>query len=459
MATKSSIGGTKVLLLIADHLLQQQTQKLLEEKGLHVFSHPSSKDVEEVLQSLNPHLIVCDLQTPGLNWKGFLSAVKENSSPAPLILLTRSDSVTEAMEALKDGAYDCIRIPYHPLDFTVRIHRALEEHRVKQEVQNLKREIDYRRNSDYIVGTSRPIQHLLGRILVVSDKDISVLIEGESGTGKELVARAIHYNSSRAKQPFVAVNCAAIPDNLIENELFGHEKGAYTGADALKQGLFEQADQGTIFLDEVGELGRAMQAKFLRVLETGEVRRLGGTKDFRVNVRVIAATHRNLQEMVAQGLFREDLYYRLNIFLITLPPLRERMEDLPALIQHFITKFNAELSKEIQGISSEALQKMVVYSWPGNIRELENKIKQGMIMARGVQLLPEDISIDPLSGSPGVKPMGEAKREFEKNYLIGLLQKTDGNIARAARLAGKERKDFYEALKRHKIQPHSFRAE
>ncbi len=457
MTRRDSEDEARVLLLMTEGSDRDQTGSILKSSGIAVRILQDESLIQQAIASYNPHLVLYRLDSDRVSWRRIMATMRRGTFRIPLILLGSTDSTEEAISCLDAGVYDYIQRPFHPVDFVIRVRKALEEIRGQQEIQNLKREMDFRRNSDYIVGNSRSVQNLLGKILLVADKDISVLIEGESGSGKELVARSIHYSGLRARRPFVALNCAAIPEDLMANELFGHEKGAYTGADELKKGLFEQADGGTIFLDEVAELDRSVQAKFLRVLESGEVRRVGGTRGFKVDVRVVAATHRSLKEMVSQGLFRDDLYYRLNIFPIRIDPLRERSEDIPLLLQHFITKFNAELSLQVRGIQPDALQKLMCYSWPGNVRELENKVKQAMILARGIYLVKDDLSIESDAVGPAVKPMVTAKKEFERNYLVDLLKTTRGNISQAARLAGKERKDFYEALRRNQIEPGTFR--
>ncbi|HEY7817537.1 MAG TPA: sigma-54 dependent transcriptional regulator, partial [Vicinamibacteria bacterium] len=287
--------------------------------------------------------------------------------------------------------------------------------------------------------------------------DVPVIIYGESGTGKELVARAIHYTGKRADRPFVVENCGAIPENLIENELFGHVKGAYTDARTDQKGLFEEAHGGTLFLDEIGELPLPLQVKFLRVLQDGEFKRIGSTRAIKVDVRVIAATNKDLIQAISEKTFREDLFYRLNVIPIHLPPLRDRKEDIPLLINHFLTEFNKELGKNVEGFSPAAIQKMMTYQWPGNIRELKNKVKQAMVLTRNNVITAEDLFFHVPVSSNKFQSFKEAKREFEKEYISQVLRICQGNISQAARLARKDRKDFYDVMKKYGIQPEVFR--
>ena len=291
----------------------------------------------------------------------------------------------------------------------------------------------------------------------MAQNDVPVIIYGESGTGKELVARAIHYTGKRADRPFVVENCGAIPETLIENELFGHVKGAYTDARTDQKGLFEEAHGGTLFLDEIGELPVTLQVKFLRVLQDGEFKRIGSTRPIRVDVRVIAATNKDLIQAIAEKSFREDLFYRLNVIPITTPPLRDRKEDIPLLINQFLTDFNKELGKAVEGFSPAAIQKMMTYQWPGNVRELKNKIKQAMVLTRNNVITAEDLFFHVPVSSNKFQSFKEAKREFEKEYISQVLRICQGNISQAARLAKKDRKDFYDVMKKYGIQPEAFR--
>jgi two-component system response regulator GlrR len=298
---------------------------------------------------------------------------------------------------------------------------------------------------------------VLNQISLVANSDVSVIIYGESGTGKELAAKAIHYGSPRHSAPFVVVNCGAIPSNLMENELFGHTRGAYTDAHAEKKGLFEEADKGTIFLDEIGEIDTSIQVKLLRVLQDHEFKKVGGTKTIKVDVRVIAATNKNLRQAIERKTFREDLFYRLNVIPITMPPLRERKEDIPMLANHFMKKFRSEINPRIEGITPDAIHKMMMYDWPGNVRELENKITQAMVLTKTNMISAENLFLQTEGKVEEFRSFKKAKQDFEREYIIQVLRLTGGNVSRAAKIAQKDRKDFYEVMKKYSIDPKQFR--
>ncbi len=315
-----------------------------------------------------------------------------------------------------------------------------------------------RRRSDLIIGTSPPMLRVLELVAVAARTDLPVLILGESGTGKELVARAIHYTGARAARPFITMNCGAIPETLMEDELFGHTRGAYTGAHGDKKGVFEEAEGGTLFLDEIGELYPSCQVKLLRVLQEQEVRRLGETRTRRVNVRVIAATNKDLKMEMEARRFREDLFHRISVLPIALPPLRERREDVPLLVDHYVRQFNRELDRQVKGFTPRALERLKAHPWPGNVRELENRVKQAMVMSKGEVIDTESLALFSGSGGDGsFPPFRKAKAEFEKNYVVQALRIAGGKVAAAARMAGKDRKDFYDLLKKHHIDPDDFR--
>jgi DNA-binding NtrC family response regulator len=317
-----------------------------------------------------------------------------------------------------------------------------------------------------MVGGSAAMNRVLELIQIVARTDVPVLLLGESGTGKELAARAIHYGGARAARPFITLNCGAIPEPLMEDELFGHARGAYTGAHADKKGVFEEAEGGTLFLDEIAELPSSCQVKLLRVLQEMEVRRLGETISRRVNVRILAATNRDLRKVTEERRFREDLFHRISVLPIEIPPLRDRREDIPLLVDHFLRQFNRELGRTVQAFTPRALERLMAHPWPGNIRELENRIKQAMVMATGERVdsdalsLPSGTSISPFAGRPSAEAyptFKRAKAEFERSYVIQTLRLVGGKVAAAARLAGKDRKDFYDLMKKHAIDPDQYR--
>ncbi len=316
-----------------------------------------------------------------------------------------------------------------------------------------------RRRTDLIVGGGAAMAHVLELVAVAARTGIPVLIQGESGTGKELVARAIHYTGPRAARPFLTMNCGAIPETLMEDELFGHVRGAYTGAHGDKRGVFEEADGGSLFLDEIGDLYVSCQVKLLRVLQEEEVRRLGETRSRRVDVRIIAATNKDLKQEMQGRRFREDLFHRISVLPIHLPPLRDRREDIPLLVGQFLHEFNRELGRSIRAFTPRALDRLKAHTWPGNVRELENRVKQAMVMAKGEVIDLESLDLYS-GGAPGAPfpTFKKAKDEFIRAYLVQCLQAVKGNVAAAARLAGKDRKDFYDLMKRHHVDPAGYRS-
>ncbi len=317
--------------------------------------------------------------------------------------------------------------------------------------------IRFRRSSDQLIGRSRLITSLYDRIALVARTDAAVLIQGESGTGKELAARAIHCTGPRAERPFVAINCGSIPEPLLEDELFGHVRGAFTDARVERPGIFEQAQGGTVFLDEVTELPPSGQVKLLRVLQEREVRRVGATHAIPVDVRVLAASNRNVQEALKAGSVREDLYYRLNVFTLTLPPLRDRLEDIPLLVAHFLAQFSPESGRRVRSISAAAVQRLQTHRWPGNVRELENIIHQAVLLCNGEEVQAEDLALPEPTESDGFLNFRAAKQRFERDYIHQVMDLAAGNVTRAASMAGKDRKDFYDLMRRHGIDPASLR--
>ena len=316
-----------------------------------------------------------------------------------------------------------------------------------------------RRRTDLIIGTGPAMEHVLELIAVAARTEIPVLIQGESGTGKELVARAIHYTGSRSARPFLTMNCGAIPETLMEDELFGHARGAYTGAHNDKRGVFEEAEGGTLFLDEIGDLYLSCQVKLLRVLQEEEVRRLGETRNRKVDVRIVAATNKDLKAEMETRRFREDLYHRISVLPIHLPPLRDRREDIPLLVEQFLSQFNHELGRSIRSFTPQALDRLRKHAWPGNVRELENRVKQAMVMAKGDVIDVESLDLFS-TASPGAPfpSFKKAKEDFVRGYLVQCLEVARGNVAAAARMAGKDRKDFYDLMKRHHVDPSFYRS-
>jgi DNA-binding NtrC family response regulator len=362
---------------------------------------------------------------------------------APVILMTAYGTVEGAVEAMKAGAVDFLMKPFSLDHLMAVVHKALEVRSLRDENRQLREELGRRYAFDNIVGRSAPMQEIFATILRVAPTRATVLLCGESGVGKDLIARAIHYHSPRRDRPFVKINCTALPENLMESELFGYEKGAFTGAAAAKPGRFELADTGTVFLDEIGDVAPSIQVKLLRVLQERELERLGSNKTRHIDVRVIAATNADLRAALEQGTFREDLYYRLNVVPLNIPPLRERLDDVPTLARHFVAKLAADSGSRVESISDAAIEKLLSYPWPGNVRELENVIERSLVLCAGQRLEPADIRLDMsprAKSAPGATdsflPEGVTLDEYESRIIREALSRAGGNKSQAARLLG-----------------------
>jgi DNA-binding NtrC family response regulator len=368
--------------------------------------------------------------------------------------MTAFGSIDSAVQAIKAGAYDYLTKPFKMDEIIVVVRRAMEERRLRAEVRALREEVRTKYNFSNILGKSKPMQDLFALIRKVAGSRSTVLIQGKSGTGKELVAKAIHYNSRRRDRPLVTINCSAIPKDLLESELFGHVKGAFTGAVAHKRGLFEEADGGSLFLDEIGELSPELQVKLLRAVQEREIKRVGDTRTLSVDVRLIAATNRDLAQAVNEGSFREDLYYRLNVIPIVLPELRDRAEDIPLLATHFLMKYGKEADPPIEGIAKEAMRLLLDYNWPGNVRELENVIERAVILGRGPQIRPEDLPTHlrtrqtlPHRGASTASAPPPTLEEREREYIATVLQATGWHRLRAADILGIDRRTLYRKIR------------
>ncbi len=389
-------------------------------------------------------LILTDLRLPGMDGLELIRAIRRQNASTPIIVITAFGTVESAVEAMKAGAFDFLPKPFSMDHLMAVVHKALEVRLLRDENRKLREEVVRRYSFDNIIGRSPAMQEIFATIERVAPTRATVLIAGESGTGKDLIARAIHYHSPRRDRPFVKINCTAIPENLMESELFGYEKGAFTGAVTSKPGRFELADTGTVFLDEIGDVPPNIQVKLLRVLQEREFERLGSNRTRQIDVRVIAATNADLRAALEHGAFREDLYYRLNVVPINVPPLRERKEDIPALVEHFIRKYAAEFSSPVKGISEEALEVLRRYHWPGNVRELENVIERGLVLCSGEILEAADIKLDTASrnsrsSDESLLPPGMTLEEHERELIRRALEKAKGNKSQAARLLGLSR--------------------
>lgn len=400
-------------------------------------------------------LVLLDLKMKRMDGLEALDAIREIRPAQPVIMITAFSTVENAVEAMKRGAFDYITKPVDATDLVLKVARALDLKRLEQENFRLREQLDERFDFGRIIGTSRPMRELFETLKLVAPSDATVLLTGESGTGKELIAGAVHHNSSRKDGPFIKVNCAALHENLLESELFGHEKGAFTGAVEMRKGRFELSHRGTLFLDEIGDLSPTTQAKILRVLQEGEFERLGGTKTIKADVRLIVATHRNLEQMVVEGTFRQDLFFRLSVVPLALPPLRERAEDIPQLSEHFLRTYSEKNRKDIRAIGAEAMDALLSYRWPGNTRELENTIERAVILCMGERIslreLPDQIRN--AAGKPesipfAVRP-GNSLKDMEKGLIRATLQKTGGNRTKAAEILGISRQTLQNKLKEY----------
>jgi DNA-binding NtrC family response regulator len=411
-------------------------------------------------------LIVADYMLPAMNGVEMVRRLREEKVPAPVLILSGEATIAVAVEAMKAGVLDFVQKPFDVDFFRVRVAQALELGRTAQELEVLRRKLQRRRKTEPIIGVSPAIAQVRHLIATVARTDVDVALYGETGTGKELAAREVHESSHRSARPFVVVDCAALPEPLLENELFGHEAGAYTGANHPAAGLLAEADGGTVFIDEIGDMPVALQSKLLRFLQTKEFRRVGGSRQTRVDVRVVAATNRELEAEVAKGRFRQDLFYRINVFPIRLPPMRERREDVPLLADHFLRAISRDMNRAIEGFTPEALAALAAHDWPGNVRQLENTVRRMVVMARGPRIgLGECEAVlggAALGGAApavlrdrAIEPFHQARADavarFEKAYLGGLLQAAGYNVAEAARRAGIDRKNLWLKLKRYGI--------
>jgi DNA-binding NtrC family response regulator len=445
----------KYRLLIVDDELDSRDAlaELADRWGYEVQTATDGTEALRRAIEWHPDVILTDLVMPNMDGLWLLRALRAELPDCPVVLLTGRGTVQTAVQAIKEGAYDFIEKPLEISRLKVVLDRALEKKETMREMQLLRRRLAALAPGTDMIGSGPATQRVFELVNKVAPANASVVITGQSGTGKEIVARAIHSLSSRKDKPFVALNCGAIPPTLIESELFGYERGAFTGADQRRLGNFELAQAGTLFLDEIGELPLEMQGKFLRVLEERKFRRLGGKSEVEVDVRVICATNRDLKEEIKRGHFREDLYFRLHVFTIHLPPLKERREDVPLLVQHFVEKFNAETGKHVQGVSTGAMDVLQNYAWPGNIRELRNTVERAMILTDGDTIdeehLPPDMRPSPREAAALRLPLGIELRVVEKDYILASLQKNAGNKARTAESLGISEKTLYNKLNRY----------
>ncbi len=462
--------NAKILVVDDEEIVCLSCQRVLTEEGYEVKTTLSSQEALQLMADEYFDLAIVDLKMPGLDGMDLLRAIKKDYPQVQVIIITGFSTVESAVEAMKAGAFDYLPKPFTPDQVTLVVKKALDSRSLMLENIYLREQLQSRYRFENIVGISEKMQEVYRLILRVAPTNSTVLITGESGTGKELIARAIHFHSLRKDRQFIPVDCGVLSENLLESELFGHVKGSFTGAIVTKPGLFEVADGGTLFLDEIGNISLAMQSKLLRFIQEREFTPVGGTKIKKVDVRLIAATNKDLQEKIKEGTFREDLFYRLNIVPIHLPPLRERPDDIPLLAEHFLRKYCREMRKNLKKMSPAFLDLLKSYSWPGNVRELENIIERIVIMTDGEEIHPQHFPIP-------VPPKGEritfqiprtseelkelkrhlrdkATEEAEKLFVLQALARNDWNVTKAARDVGMLRQNFQALMRKYNIRPH-----
>ncbi len=447
----------KLLVVDDDSNLLELIKMRLEAADYEVATSLNPVDAVEAIRGDALDLCIIDLKLAGRDGISLMEEIHLIKPDIPVIILTAHGSIETAVDAVKKGAFNYLTKPFDPQELLLQIKRAIENRRLISEIKRLEDLLKERYDFANFVTKNEKMRQLLEQVSRVAQTDSTVYIYGESGTGKELIARSIHLASERKDESFVAINCAAIPEPLLESELFGHEKGAFTGAVRSSKGLFSQANRGTVFLDEIGDMPLSIQAKLLRLLQEQQFYPVGSEKPVLVDVRVIVATNKDLEAEVKKGSFREDLFYRVHVIPINLPPLRERKEDIPILAEHFLKKFCEKMKKNIKGFTPSAVQKLMIYDWPGNVRELENTVEYAVALTQQ-DIIDEDIVL-PAKDLPSepLKPLKEAREEFEKIYLIRLLEFTRGNVSKASRMAGKYRADFYNLLKKCNLKPGDFK--
>jgi two-component system response regulator GlrR len=452
--------GEKILVVDDDQGLLTLMKTRLEAAGYSVDLAEGGEQALSLASGEIYNVAILDLKMEGVDGITLMEKLLHLQPYLPVIILTAYGTIAKAVEATKKGAYDFLTKPFEAKDLLDRLRKALELGKLKVEVERLRSLLGERYHFNNIVATSQKMQKILRQVAQIAPTDSTICVFGESGTGKELIARAIHMNSHRAQAPFVAINCGAIPEGLLENELFGHVKGAFTSADQPKKGFLHQAEGGTLFMDEIADLPMSLQVKLLRVLQENEFYPVGGVKPIKANIRYVVATNQDLWSATQEGRFREDLYYRIHVIPVQLPPLRERPEDIPLLAQFFLQHFKREMNRDIQGFSPEALQCLMMYRWPGNVRELANAVERAVAFASCGNITPDHL----LLGNEGapcahskLQSLNAAREEFERAYLTHVLNATRGNVSRAAALAGRYRAEFYKLLRKYALDPASFK--
>ena len=450
------MAKTKILVVDDDRNLLDLIYMRLEASGYDVVAADHENVAKEIAVQQFFDVAVIDLQLVKQDGLLLMDELHLIHPDMPVIILTAHGSIESAVEAMKRGAFTYLTKPFDSRELILQIERAREKSRLTGEINRLKELLEERFNFANIIAKSEPMRRVLDQVARIANTESNIAIYGASGTGKELIAKAIHISSQRKDFPFLALNCAAIPESLLESELFGYEKGAFTGAVKSSKGFFTRADKGTIFLDEIGDMPLPIQAKLLRVLQERTFVPLGSEEPVSVDVRIIVATNKDLKEEVKKGNFREDLFYRIHVIPVELPLLKDRKEDIPPLAEHFIKKHSELMEKKVKAITSAAMQKLMLHDWPGNVRELENIIEYAIAMTNS-DTLTDDLILQTKNGQDELLTLQEARAGFEKKYLQNLLKITSGNVSKAAKLAGKYRADLYNLMKKHDITPQDFK--
>ncbi|MCK5915261.1 MAG: sigma-54-dependent Fis family transcriptional regulator [Deltaproteobacteria bacterium] len=448
------MSAKKIMVIDDEEGLCRMMAAVLMDEGHAVRTFNDPREAVDLFRPNIWDLVISDIKMPGMSGLEVLQKIKVCEPDIPVIIITAFATVEMSIQALRNGAYDMLTKPFEPDELLFRVRNALNHNQLLTENQKLRQELDGKFNFDNIIGASTALQHLLDKVEKVAIRDTSALISGESGTGKELIAQAIHHNSPRQEQPFIAINCGAIPESVMESELFGHKKGAFTGADTDKEGLLKAADGGTLFLDEIGNLPLNIQKTLLRFLQEQEFRRIGDTHSTKVDVRLISATNSDLEKEIERGAFREDLFYRLNVINLHLPPLRQRKPDIPLLAAHFIVEQNEKFKTNINGLSTEAQYAASEYSWPGNIRQLKNVIEACITVETEEQISLATLSQFIETDATGIDndDYDNALAHFEIDYLRQLLSSAEGNIEEAAKKAGMNMATIYRKLKKYGLR-------
>jgi DNA-binding NtrC family response regulator len=444
------MSGTRILIVDDELIMRQSLAGWLELDGYQVETAGSGEDALEKMKETRFDILLLDIKMEGMSGLEALKHVKETDPDVAVVMITAYGSISTAIEAMKGGAHDYLLKPFDPEQLGLLIEKIRDQQNRAKETAFLREEYKERTRFESMIGQSRAMQEVFDLIRDVAPTDSTVLITGETGTGKGLAAKAIHTNSPRSKGPFVAVNCGAFPEHLLESELFGYQKGAFTDAKTTKRGRLELANGGTLFMDEIGEISMRMQIDLLRVIEDRVFYRVGGTQPMETDFRIVAATNKSLEKAILEGSFRQDLFYRLNVITFRMPPLRERKEDIPILTEHFIRRFSQETNKSIDGISREAMDELMLYDWPGNVRELANAIERAVVVGKGRRILPGDLPI--LRPDQGSGPKDLSLEEVERTHIRQILVDNDWNISKCAKLLGIDRSTLYSKIQRYDLK-------